>query len=50
MSYYVLKLMSLVGLVRDLRTPSKRVLSRSLVTEPVQADTVSDLAVETGES
>ncbi len=41
-SYYVLKLLSWVGLARDLRTPPKHILERNRVDQPAGAPTPAD--------
>jgi stearoyl-CoA desaturase (Delta-9 desaturase) len=48
-SYYLLKLMSWVGLVHGLRTPSPRVLTRQLVKDHVDTGMHPELALTVGE-
>lgn len=48
MSYYLLKVMSWLGLVPDLRTPSARVLTRQLVKDHPDTGMYPELALPAG--
>lgn len=48
LSYYLLKVMSWLGLVPDLRTPSARVLTRQLVKDHPDTGMYPELALPAG--